>query len=143
MKAQRCPHCGEAGFVVGKLPREVVAIMACQNCNELSVLFRKTIIPLNRQVLESGTFDERKDHLATVITHFLEAGVMPFEAGGDGTEGAMFELPQRSHRPRRRRKPAMPEEPRDVSITDQELDRFIRVDLKCIDNPAYFRKIFG
>ena len=142
MKSKRCPHCGEAGFVVEKLPREVVAIMACQNCNELSVMFRKKIIPLNKRVLESGTFEERKEHLATVIAHFLEAGMFSFERSDSNVGGAMFELPQRLRR-RQRHKPTMPLEPRDAPITDQELNRFVQVDLKCIDNPTYFRKIFG
>ena len=129
--------------MVEKLPREVVAIMACQNCNELSVMFRKKIIPLNKQVLESGSFEERKEHLATVIAHFLEAGMFSFEQSDSNVGGAMFELPPRLRRTRQRRKPAMPIEPRDAPITDQELNRFIQVDLKCIDNPTYFRKIFG
>ncbi len=126
-----------------KLPKEVVAVMTCQHCNELSVLFRQKIIPLNRSILESGSFAERKDHLATVITHFLEAGMFSFDSSGPNAGGAMFELPQRLRRRRPRRKPAMPVEPRDAPITEHELNRFVQVDLKCIDNPAYFRKIFG
>jgi hypothetical protein len=144
MNKKHCPHCGEPGFPVERLPREVVAILVCRHCNELSVMFRKTVIALNRKVLESGTFDERKEHLATVIAHFLEAGIFPFDMSGTGSDGAMFELPQGLQLPqRRRKKPALPVESYHAPITEQERDRFVQVDLKCIDNPAYFRKIFG
>ncbi len=143
MKLQRCPHCGEKGFPIGKLPQEVVAILACPHCNELSVMFRKKVIALNRKILEAGSFDERKEHLATVIAHFLEAGAFPFDMAENGSDGAMFELPHGLDQPRRRRKPPQPIESYHAPISDQERDRFVQVDLKCIDNPAYFRKIFG
>jgi len=143
MKTEHCPHCGEAGFSVGKLPREVVAIMACQHCNELSVLFRKKIIPLNKRILESGSFDERKEHLATVIAQFLEAGLLSFEPPNAPSDGPVFALPQPFQPSQRRKKPKQPIDSGDASISDQELDRFVRVDLKCLDNPTYFKKIFG
>lgn len=143
MKSEPCPHCGEMGFSVGKLPREVVAVMACEHCNEISVLFRKKIFPLNKQILESGSFDERKEHLATVIAQFLEAGLLSFEPPNAPSDGPLFEFPQSFQPPRRRRKPRKPVDTGDAPISDQELDRFVRVDLKCIDNPTYFRKIFG
>ena len=143
MKTEHCPHCGKDGFSVGKLPREVVAILSCQRCNELSVLFRKKIFPLNKQVLESGSFDERKEHLATVIAQFLEAGLLSFEPPSAPSDGPLFEFPQ-SFQPRRRhRKSKRPVAAGDTLISDQELDRFVRVDLKCIDNPTYFKKILG
>ncbi len=140
MKKERCPHCGEPGFVVGKLPREVVAVMACQHCDEISVLFRKKMIPLNRRIIESGSFEERKEHLADVIAKFLEAGLFSFDE--KMASGAAYELPG-LQRPRRRRKPAKEQDDDEMPITDQELDRFVRIDLKCIDNPTYFKRIFG
>ncbi|MCK5861023.1 MAG: hypothetical protein KAH38_00970 [Candidatus Hydrogenedentes bacterium] len=142
MTTNHCPHCGEAGFSAKKLPREVVAIMSCQHCNELSVLFRKKIIPLDKHILESGSFDERKDHLATVIAQFLELGLLSFDPSNASSGGVMFGLPQASSLKRRKRKKESVTQD-DALISDQELDRFVRVDLKCIDNPTYFKKIFG
>ena len=133
MRRDRCPHCKEYGFLVGKLPKEVVAVLACHHCEELSVLFRGKIIPLDKRILESGTFEERKMHLADVIAQFLESGDLDFtpEAGRES----------------RRRRPAQREEESkeapDAPISDQELDRFIQIDLKCLDNPTYFKRIFG
>ncbi len=144
MKKERCPHCGEAGFLVGKLPKEVVAIMACQHCDEISVVFRKKIIPLNKNILESGTFEERKEHLAEVIAQFLEAGLFTFDASLSPNEEGEYELPATQQPPRRRRrKPAKGSDAGGMPITDQEVDRFVRIDLKCIDNPTYFKRIFG
>ncbi len=137
MRRERCPHCGEAGFHVARLPKEVIAVMACHRCHELSVLFRRKIIPIDRHILESGTFDERKMHLADVIAQFLEAGLLPFDQSENDEPGVDEEARETSRQPRRRLKP------KNMPITDQEMDRFVRIDLKCIDNPAYFKRIFG
>ncbi|HDP35514.1 MAG TPA: hypothetical protein ENN29_10445 [Candidatus Hydrogenedentes bacterium] len=143
MKTERCPHCGKAGFGVGRLPREVVAIIGCQHCGELSVIFRKKIIPLKKNIIEAGSFEERKEHLADVIAQFLEAGLFSFENQSAPPDGAMFELPETLHPPKRRRKPRKEVDTGDAPISDQELERFVRIDLKCIDNPTYFKRIFG
>lgn len=136
MRRHRCPHCKEYGFFSGKLPREVIAVMGCRHCEELSVLFRDKVIPLDRRILESGTFDERKMHLAEVIAHFLEAGMFNYE--NEEREGVLNEgdhTPQEMKEAVSKR-PAHP-------ITDQEVDQFIKIDLHCLDNPIYFKRIFG
>lgn len=139
MRREHCPHCGEAGFHVVRLPKEVVAVMACQRCHELSVFFRNKIIPIDRKILETGTFEERKMHLADVIAQFLEAGLLPLEQASD-EEGAIENDVEsgKVEKPRRRRV-----RQKNMPITDQEMDRFVRIDLKCIDNPTYFKRIFG
>lgn len=137
MRQERCPHCGEPGFQVVRLPKEVIAVMACNHCHELSVLFRRKIIPIDRRILEAGSFDERKMHLADVIAQFLEAGVLPFEQVQEDEDAETDDKRRAPRRPRgRARKKNLP-------ISDQEMDRFVRIDLKCIDNPAYFKRIFG
>ena len=140
MRRDRCPHCKEFGFPVGRLPKEVIAVVACTFCGELAVLFRSKIIPLDKRTLESGTFEERKTHLAEVIAHFLESGLFNFAApesfGPDHNED---EKPRRRHA----RFHEDAEESSIAPISDQEMDRFIKIDLKCLDNPAYFKRIFG
>lgn len=125
-----CPHCKSHRMVATQVPREVVAVMPCPACNELAVLYRGKVIGINRRIIEQGSKSERTEHLAEVIAEFLEAGLPSFmtdhEEGGESTEAV--EAPQEH--------PVMP-------ISDQEFEKFVRIDLKCLDNGAYFKRHFG
>jgi len=138
MRRVRCPHCNEYGFPPGRLPKEVIAVLACQHCEELSVLFRGRVIALNKRVLESGTLEERKEHLADVIAQFLESGMLDFQAPQDQESQQEEQAPPR---PARESVKSAPHQ--DMPISDQEMERFLTIDLKCLDNPAYFKRIFG
>ena len=137
MRRVRCPHCNEYGFPAGRLPKEVIAVLACQHCEEISVLFRGKVIALNKRVLESGTLVERKEHLADVIAQFLESGMLDLSAAQEQESreeqtppDRIRELPESAphhHKP----------------ISDQEMERFLTIDLQCLDNPVYFKRIFG
>ena len=133
-----CPHCKSHRIITSRMPKDVVAVMPCPNCHELAVLFREKIIPINRRILEEGTKEERTQHLAQVITEFLEAGILPFQDGepdfrsdsdADESEYEGVEMQDgvQSLDP----------------ISDKEAEKFARVDLKCLDDAAYFRRHFG
>jgi len=133
-----CPHCKSHRIITSRVPKDVVAVMPCPNCHELAVLFRNKIIPIDRRVLEEGTKEERTQHLAQVITEFLEAGILPFQAGaGDfsshlESEGDSDDLD------------GIPDDLVEMDpISDKEAEKFARVDLKCLDDAAYFRRHFG
>ena len=139
MDAIVCPHCRKPSLPAPDVPQDVVVVMPCPHCHELAVLFRDRVIPLSRRIIEQGTFDERKTHLAEVIAHFLEAGLLEGEAGEQAQ-------PQRKRRRPKRQRQAEPEPfiaDEVPGITDEEIDRFVRIELKCIDNPTYFRRHFG
>lgn len=125
-----CPHCKSHRMVATQVPREVVAVMPCPACNELAVLYRGKVIGINRRIIEQGSKSERTEHLAEVIAEFLEAGLPSFmtdhEEGGESTEAAEASQEQ----------PPLP-------ISDQEFEKFVRIDLKCLDNGAYFKRHFG
>ncbi len=134
-----CPHCKSNRIITSRVPKDVVAVMPCPNCHEMAVLFRNKIIPINRRILEEGSREERTQHLAQVITEFLEAGILPFHEGdsdfdsdddGDGDD-PMDRLEAEQ---------AIEEfEP----ISDKEAEKFTRVDLKCLDDSNYFKRHFG
>lgn len=132
-----CPHCKSHRIVTAKIPKDVVIVVPCPACQELSVLFRNKVIPLNRRIIEQGSFEERKTHLASVIAEFLDESFFPSpESAGQPEQ----ERPRRKHAHRE----ASPKEfDGDSPISEEELERFVRIDLKCIDNPAYFKKHFG
>lgn len=134
-----CPHCKASHIVKTRLHPDVIVVMPCPACSELSVLFRGRAIPLNRTVLESGTLDERKTHLAEVIAEFLESGfslideLRPREMSDEppGRIGAD--------------EPAMEWDGEFADlhpISEEEFQKFVRVDLKCLDNSDYFYRHF-
>ena len=127
-----CPHCKSHRIVTSKIPKDVVVVMPCPNCHELSVLFRNKIVPLDRHIIESGTFKERKEHLAGVIAEFLETilSAAEGEPGKAASRGAAGE-----------EKSAISDQ--DDMISQEEMERFVRIDLKHIDNSAYFRRHFS
>ena len=130
-----CPHCKSHRIVTAKVPKDVVVVMPCPSCGELVVLFRKKIIALNRKVLEKGSLEERKKHLAEVIAEFLEPGIFSAltegstridgfgkaAAGDDDDDLEPGDLPP---------------------ISDQELERFQKIQLSRIDDSRYFRRHF-
>jgi hypothetical protein len=129
-----CPHCGASGSITPP-PKEFIIIAPCPQCGELVVLFREKVVAINRNILTSGTFEEKKQHIADVITTFLdsvgplpEAGLSDLAAIGGFEESAEIELAAT-----------------DTSggITKEEVRDFINIDLKLIDKKEYFEQVFG
>ncbi len=60
------------------MPKDVVVVMPCPSCSELVVLFRRKALALDREILENGTHQERKMHIAGIIAEFLEPGLLKF-----------------------------------------------------------------
>ena len=113
--------------------------MPCPVCNELAVLFRDKVIPLSRRIIEQGSFEERKAHLAGIIAEFLEDGAIPFTL--EQLQGR-HESPAPRYKPYQAPDPLL-EEDDSTPISDEEFDKFVRIDLKCIDNAAYFKRHFS
>lgn len=128
---RNCPHCADRRIPVTHIGGNVVAIMNCPCKEELLLFFRDKVIPLKRSILESGTFEERKEHLGSIAAHIFEMGI-------HGAEGkmadAMASFTHLGHQGGSDDK---------VAITREEFDKFVRIDLKCLDNAAYFRRHFG
>jgi hypothetical protein len=130
-----CPHCNERALSISRVPKDVVAVMLCPACQELAILFRNKVIPLSRRIVEEGSFEERSTHFATVIAEFLEAGLFPvrgIHTVGDDARGDAEKTD------------APTEVELDASqITDREIEDFVKVDLKYLDDASYFRENFG
>lgn len=125
-----CPHCGHEHNFSSDVPNDVVVVMPCPECQNLIVLFRNRAIGLNRKVLESGSFDERRSHIADMlsenrfaiaegIAELLENGI-PWRGGDDES----------------------PDDEEQGPITQREMDRFLHLDLERIDDAGYFRRNF-
>ena len=128
-----CPHCKSHRILAVRPPKDVVVVMPCPACHELVVVFRSKVIALNRRILEQGAREQVISHIADVIGEFLDAGVFPglgvtqassAEGGTSQDEDGETQLGF-------------------TPISREEMERFVKIELKCIDNPSYFKRHFG
>lgn len=140
MQVCSCPHCGTPRIITSKVPRDVVVVMSCPHCRELVVLFRNKAVALSRRILETGSFEERKDHFATVITEFFEPGMLGLPPMGEAVGEVAEELSSDDELFTKEES-----ESSDVSgpISEKEFDEFVRVGLTRIDEASYFKRHFG
>jgi len=127
-----CPHCQSEELKTSKVPKGVVAVMPCPSCSELVVFFQKKVIALDRAIIENGSKDERKHHLADIIAEFLDSGFL------DTDWQSMFSGTSESL--------SLREDIKDEEadgISQREVDSFTKIHLEQLDNPDYFRKHFG
>lgn len=135
MSSPTCPHCGSQRMVRMRVPKDMVVVLPCSFCHELVVLFRSKAIGLNRKVLEHGSFDAKKEHLAEVIAEFLEPGFLSLQGFSFGSEmhddndnDDLFPVDS---------------DDADGAISQGELDQFLCMELPQLDDSEYFRKHFG
>ena len=127
---KHCPHCSSRTLPVTRIGGHVVAIMNCPCKEELLILYRDKVIPLKRSILEDGSFDDRKEHLGEIAARVFEWGVRAAQANG---AEAAFDFALGDHGV---------EVDHEPMISEEEFRKFVKVDLKCLDNPAYFRRHF-
>ena len=68
----QCPHCGARGQIMMP-PVGAIIIGPCPQCNELVVVFCGHVLPLEKEIMETGEVEERREHLLHVLTDFLQA----------------------------------------------------------------------
>ena len=135
MKVTACPHCGATRIVTSQVPKDVVVVLPCPNCHDLVVMFRTKIIALSRRIIEQGSFEEKKAHISEVIAEFLDPSLFttPLPQGDD----VELHLPSDDEQ--------FPDETdfQIPPISQGEVDEFLEVGLKLIDNSQYFKKHIG
>ncbi len=135
MNRVHCPHCRSGRLAESAIPKDVVVVKQCPACGELVVMFRRKVLALDRKILERGTTQQRKMHIAEIIAEFLEPGLLKFAAATSDfepdtepeAESAAAEVPAEEIKP----------------ISEDELREFARVQLRQIDNREYFRRHLG
>lgn len=145
-----CPHCKSHRIVTTNIPKDVVVVMPCPSCGELTVLYRNKAIALDRRILERGSRNERIEHCARVITEFLEAGMFfprnsadPPSSEGSESDSEPEPEEDRDEEPVERRRARPPRVRRVKGISQEDVDHFVRVELAQLDDPSYFKKLFG
>jgi hypothetical protein len=150
----QCPHCGAQGQIMVP-PVGAVIIGPCPECKELVVVFCGQVLALNKETMEMGSVEERREHLLGVLHEFLEDRIVKIldedtltssteEQSEDSyeemeysealSETPEFEMGETEEEPVK--ESAAP-------ISQVEMERFMDVDLKLLDNKAYFKSVFG
>lgn len=126
-----------------------IIIGPCPQCKELVVVFCGQVLPLDRHVMEGGDLGDRQEHLLSVLSEFLRDRVCALmteaEEGGESliSDSAADLMPTEDDF-------TLDEEEdgeeipvlQSNGISETEFERFIEVDLKLLDNMAYFRSVF-
>jgi len=145
----KCPHCGVKGQII--LPPLGSLVMGpCPKCEGLVLLFCGRALAIDRDVMYEGTFEEKREHLMTVLMDALEKSIAQLAAevaaptddahaeADAELAGGPLDAPIDAARFGRRR-----ESPDAPPITQAEVEQFVETDLKRIDDRAYFRSIFS
>lgn len=143
----QCPHCGARGQIMMP-PVGAIIIGPCPQCNELVVVFCGHVLPLEKQIMETAGIEERREHLLHVLTEFLqerigklmteesEADSEGYETADEDSESATPEASVEAETPK------TPKPEPTTPISESEVERFASIDLKLLDNKAYFKSVF-
>jgi hypothetical protein len=138
----KCPHCGAHGQIMLP-PLGAIIIGPCPECEGMVVVFCGKVLPLDKEIMLNGSALDKQEHLLEVLGVFLHDRIQRLFAREahdglladtlqDKEEGALEEGTRLSLV---RQIPATP-------ITKEEMDSFLSVELKLIDDRDYFRAIF-
>ena len=141
----KCPHCNVRGQIMLP-PLGAIIVGPCPNCDELVVVFCGRVLPLNKETMVNGSSTEKHDHLKSVLVDSMDDRIRKVvdQLTPEVTEGLHDYTPENDDYT-----PNMDEQPATTtivdeskSISDNELDKFLRFDLPRIDNKEYFRTVF-
>ena len=145
----QCPHCSAKGQIVVP-PVGSIIIGPCPRCTELVVVFCGQVLALDRATMEDGSLEERREHVVGVLTEFLQDRVhklmedqelLEAHALDDGEGEGLLEPEDVSAALGETVQETATEE-HASGISSSEMERFIQVDLKLLDNTAYFKSVF-
>ena len=124
-------------------PVGAIVVGPCPECKGLVVVFFGQVLPLDNDIMFNGSTQKQRDHLMSVITPFIQDRVEELVSDeaqtqdgagdngpgpvspGEGTAGEKRAAV--SHR----------------AISNDDLETFLNMELKLLDNGDYFKAIFG
>lgn len=145
----QCPHCGAQGQIMVP-PIGSIIIGPCPQCKELVAVFCGQVLALDKFIMESGSVEERQEHLVGILTDFLHERIgrmLSDESGSENddfvTDELMGEFTEESFDEEEGvPAPIQDSNKEKAPISQSEFDRFTDVDLKLLDNKAYFKSVF-
>jgi len=147
----KCPHCGAKGQIMVPPPGAII-VAPCPDCQELVVVFCGQVLALRKETMLNSSIREKREHLLSVLTDFLRQRVVEIISDEEGTpieKPVEKPVPEKAHAQEAEDDPpmAMQHWTKPVSkrlpISQEELEHFRHDELRLIDNPDYFKAIFG
>lgn len=134
----KCPHCGAHGQIMVP-PVGAIIVGPCPQCNELVVVFCGFVLALDKHLMETGSTEQRREHLLEVLSEFLKDRIAKLlsddneiDSFGEA-EPEPFDENEDVENPRENRGP----------ISENAQNKFRDVDLKLLDQAGYFKAVFG
>jgi len=123
-------------------PLGAIIIGPCPKCEELLIVFCGQVLPLDKDIVMSGTPREKHEHLMGVLTEFLEERVADLvRQTTPEAEGEEDDYDDEVEESEIEAEVDTPED--EEIITQPEIDQFVQVDLNLLDNKDYFKAVFG
>lgn len=147
----KCPHCGAQGQIMLP-PLGAIIVGPCPECQGMVVVFCGRVMPLDSDIMNAGSLEEKQDHLLEVLGTFLQERIKRLFTNKieDRPEPSRDEAGLQDDLGEHEASSLM-QPPGAISLTgadqpdmisDEEFSRFISTDLKLIDNPKYFKAVF-
>ncbi|GAB4344601.1 MAG: hypothetical protein Kow0099_24150 [Candidatus Abyssubacteria bacterium] len=135
-----CPFCKATGQIVAP-PLGSIIVGPCPRCSEMVLLFNGSVMPLDKDIINGGTADEKKQHLLETIVELVADRVDELVESGDVGSDSVKQ-PGKKGKPLRRVKPSVSNR-KAPPISRDDVRDFINIDLHLIDTRDYFEKVFG
>ncbi len=124
-----------------------IIVGPCPQCDGLVVVFSGRTLALDKETMQTGSTQEKCDHLLSVLQGFLEKRVIKLvENAESGSEesGRPFsdELIAQVESEDVTATSISPTGESEAPITQREFDDFVNIELSLLDNSDYFKTIF-
>ncbi len=147
----KCPHCGAQGQIMLPPPGAMI-VGPCPECQEMVVIFCGKVLPLDKDIMTKSSDEEQKEHLLETIGVFVHDRIERLfdkESSPSPAERVAMNSNFSEHENESAEGQGSPaEEPEafasipQTPISQDELDSFLKVELKLLDNPDYFKAVF-
>jgi len=139
----KCPDCGAEGRIILP-PLGAIIIGPCPECQGVVAVFCGKVLPLDGEIMQGGSLQEKKEHLMEVLGVFVHERIEQFftEQENDATQSeGNGEEPEFQPDSSEQAEAALPKTAKRL-ISEEEMNSFLNVDLKLIDNREYFNSVF-
>jgi len=106
-------------------------------------VFCGQVLPLEKDIVMNGSPREKHEHLMSVLTEFLEERVADLVRQTTPDADAEGESESWESSEEEVADGEADEGPDKETISQPEIDQFVKVDLNLLDNKDYFRAVFG
>jgi hypothetical protein len=142
-----CPHCGARGQITLP-PVGAIVIGPCPQCEELVVVFCGKVLALDKEAMVYGSPEQKREHLMTVLTSFLEEKLsqISFDApneDGDLAPEPQVDVEQEAEAEVEHEHAAVEASSKEPAISSVDMEHFVNEELALLDNKNYFKAVFG